>query len=75
MQSLHHNALVIIVINNPNPSIIPDLSNPENNITPPIAIIPNPIDVVKGQGDGSTKWNGCACVLYFISVFLFFTLF
>lgn len=67
MQSLHHKALVIIVKDTPNNKVAP-LSKPENNITPPIAIIPNPIDVVIGQGDGSTKWNGCACVLYFISV-------
>lgn len=53
MQSLHHNVLVIIVTTKPNINTI--LSKPVKYITPPIAIIPKPIEVVKGQGDGSTK--------------------
>jgi len=68
--SLHQIHIIKIISNNPRFIRNKPPWYEWNHITPPVVVANAPVAAIKGQGLGSTKWNGCWFAFTFIEIFI-----
>jgi len=70
--SLNQNDMEATSEINPNVKRYPALEKPCINKTPAVVNVNRATQVNKGQGEGETKWNGCAWKLALVKFVIFF---